>query len=187
MTSSTRVPVFDLDGTLLDSDEALVAPFLALGIRRDQIHFGEPVRSGCERLGVSLDDYVAGYDPARSRPFDGVTAMLASLDRWAVCSNKHPVSGRADLVEWSWFPEVALFSDAFDWENKQLGPVLDRLGLSPADIVYVGDSPHDQEVAQVAGCTFVVAAWNPRAAGLAGDIVLHDPADLPAVLAGYLR
>jgi phosphoglycolate phosphatase-like HAD superfamily hydrolase len=184
VTSRVRVPVFDLDGTLLDSDEALVAPFLALGIRRDQIQFGEPVLSGCERLGVALDDYVAGYDPAGSRPFDGVTSLLASLDRWAVCSNKHPVSGLADLREWGWVPEVALFSDAFGWENKQLGPVLGRLGLEPAEIVYVGDSPHDQEVAQAAGCTFVAAAWNPRAAGLAGDIVLYDPADLLAVLTG---
>ncbi|MEY2591194.1 MAG: hypothetical protein QOJ67_3178, partial [Acidimicrobiaceae bacterium] len=30
------VPLFDLDGTLLDSDEALAAPFVALGVARER-------------------------------------------------------------------------------------------------------------------------------------------------------
>ena len=70
-----RVVVFDLDGTLLDSDEALVAPFLALGVEREAIGFGEPVGEACRRLGVRVDDYVARYagritvvDPGTAAP-----------------------------------------------------------------------------------------------------------------------
>ena len=87
-----RLPIFDLDGTLLDSDEALVAPFLSLGVARDDIGFGEPVDEACRRLGVSTDDYVARYDaeplpavprrrrPARpARPLGGVLEQAPHL------------------------------------------------------------------------------------------------------------
>jgi HAD superfamily hydrolase (TIGR01549 family) len=178
-----RVVVFDLDGTLLDSDEALVAPFLALGVDRDAIGFGEPVDEACRRLGVSTADYVALYDPAASRPFPGVSEMLARLDRWAVCSNKHPDSGRLDLDRWGWQPEVALFTDAFGGGPKQLAPVLAALELSAAEAVFVGDSPHDRATAAEAGCSFAVAGWNPRAAELSGDVRLERPEDVLALVA----
>lgn len=182
MSPGGLVPVFDLDGTLLDSDEALALAFVAFGIPREDVRFGEPVRDACDRLGVPLQAYVDAYDPARSKVFGGVVELLAALDRWAVCSNKHPDSGFADLDRWGWRPEVVLFSDAFGWGEKRLAPVLEDLGLGPDDIVYIGDSPHDQHVAAEAGVTFVVAAWNPRAVDLGGDVVLRSPLDLLGVL-----
>jgi phosphoglycolate phosphatase-like HAD superfamily hydrolase len=182
MTTSRRVPVFDLDGTLLDSDDALERPFVALGVRREDIRFGEPVAEACRRLGVPVEAYVGGYDPALSRPFPGVLELLELLERWAVCSNKHPVAGYADLARWGWAPEVALFSDAFGWADKELGPVLDELGLGADDVLYVGDSPHDRAVAERAGVAFAVAGWNQRAAGLGGGIVLRDPVELLELL-----
>lgn len=179
---SRLVPVFDLDGTLLDSDEALVVPFLALGVRREDITFGEPVGAACERLGVATDAYVAAYDPAMAKPFPGVAELVARLDRWAVCSNKADVPGLADLARWGWEPEVALFTDAFGGGQKELEPVLDALGLRPIDVVYVGDSEHDRAAAAVVGCRFVVAGWNPRARGVVGDVVLDRPGDLLGLL-----
>jgi phosphoglycolate phosphatase-like HAD superfamily hydrolase len=177
-----RLPIFDLDGTLLDSDEALVAPFLSLGVARDDIGFGEPVDEACRRLGVSTDDYVARYDSTRSQPFPGVVDLLDRLDRWAVCSNKHPTSGREDLMRCGWSPEVALFTDAFGGRQKRLGPVLEALGLGPGEVVYVGDSAHDRMAAAEAGCPFLVAGWNPRTDGLEGDALLATPVDLLAFL-----
>ena len=35
--------VCDLDGTLIDSDEALLEPFLAAGVPREAVRFGLPV------------------------------------------------------------------------------------------------------------------------------------------------
>lgn len=172
-----RIPVFDLDGTLLDSDEALVAPFLALGVPRERISFGQVVGVECERLGVALDDYVAGYDTDAAHPFPGVGELLAGLDRWALCSNKDPRAGRAELARLGWSPEVALFTDAFDGP-KQLGPVLERLRLTGEEIVFIGDTAHDRVCAQEVGARFALAAWNPRAKALDGDLVLHEPADL---------
>src|SRR6186997_1710301 len=98
--------VFDLDGTLVDSDDALIAPFLHLGVAREDITFGHVLEHECERLHISVDDYLAAYDPDAAQPYPGVEAMLTQLDRWAIASNKHPVGGRAELARLGWRPEV---------------------------------------------------------------------------------
>lgn len=176
-----RIAVFDLDGTLIDSDEALAAPFVAHGVPRSAVTFGHVLEDECARLGMSVDDYLARYDARLVQPFAGVVEVLARLDRWAVCSNKHPEAGHAELDRLGWAPEVALFSDAFDGP-KRLQPVLDRLGLEPEEVVFVGDTAHDRRVATELGTTFGLAGWNPRAEAAAGDCVLTTPADVLTLL-----
>lgn len=173
--------VFDLDGTLVDSDEALIAPFVALGVPRDEVTFGHPLFVECRRLGLDPEDYLAHYDSSQVAPFAGVDEVLGRLDRWAVCSNKHPSSGRVELEQFGWRPEVALFADAFE-EGKELGPVLERLGLAAADILFVGDTEHDLRCARAVGSRFAFAGWNRRRPPIDGDIVLDAPADLLAHL-----
>ena len=172
-----RYPIFDLDGTLVDSDAALVAPFVQLGVAPEDISFGHVLADECERLGVDVDAYLAAYDPDASRPFPGIEAMLAGLDEWAVCSNKHPEAGRAELTRMGWSPALALFSDAFAGA-KQLTPVLDHLGLTAEGVVYVGDTDHDRACAAAVGARFLLAGWNPRVRPQPGDVVLDDPAEL---------
>jgi phosphoglycolate phosphatase-like HAD superfamily hydrolase len=178
------IPIFDLDGTLLDSDDALVAPFLELGVPRERITFGPPVRSECERLGVPVEEYVRRYRAELAPPFPGVDALLGSLGRWALCSNKHPEQAARDLAIRGWTPDVALFSDAFDWQPKHLGPVLDRLGCTPEEVVFVGDTGHDRASAAAVGCRFALAGWNPRVVPESGDLVLRRPSELTALLQG---
>jgi HAD superfamily hydrolase (TIGR01549 family) len=174
--------VFDLDGTLLDSDDALVRPFVQLGVDPGAITFGHVVADECERLGVSLDAYLDAYDDNAAQPFPGVVELLAGLDRWAVCSNKHARPGRAELARLGWHPEVALFSDAFGGP-KRLPPVLDALGVEGRDVVFVGDTPHDRACAAEVGSRFVLAAWNPRAVPKPGDVVAARPSDVAGLVA----
>ncbi len=178
-----RIAIFDLDGTLVDSDAALVAPFLALGVPEHEITFGHVLEDECERLGITIDDYVRHYDLESAQPFAGVDELLAQLDRWAVCSNKLPVAGHHELTRLGWKPEVAFFTDSFDGP-KQLGPVLAALGLDATDVVFVGDTAHDRVIAQAVGATFALAGWNPRAAAAPGDVVLSEPAALVDLLEG---
>lgn len=176
--------VFDFDGTLVDSDDALVAPFLALGVPPEEISFGHAVAEECERLGIDLDAYVDAYDTEAAQPFPGVEEMLAELGSWALCSNKHPRSGSVELARLGWRPDVAVFADHFDWEHKSLRPVLELLGVDASDVLMVGDSEGDVRCAREVGCAYAWAGWNPRVRSASpGGTVLDRPADLLDLLA----
>ena len=160
----SRVVVFDLDGTLLDSDEALAQPFIDLGVPRDEITFGPLLERECARLGIEVDDYLLRYDTSSAQPYDGVCEMLASLDSWAICSNKHCSSGRAELARLGWKPDVATFSADYEGGTKLLRPVLDALGVTGTQLLFVGDTVHDLRCARDVGAEFGFAGWNPRVA-----------------------
>lgn len=175
--------VFDLDGTLVDSDEALLVPFEQLGISRREVIMGSAVAEECERLGVSMDAYVDAYDTGLVGPFPGVEHMLGAIPRWAILSNKHPRSAVAELDRLGWRPEAALFADAFGWAHKSLRPLLAGLGLSAEEVLLVGDSEGDLRCAQEVGCRFVWAGWNPRVARSSpSGLVATSPAELLVLL-----
>ncbi|MDQ1404055.1 MAG: N-acetyl-D-muramate 6-phosphate phosphatase [Actinomycetota bacterium] len=175
------VCVFDVDGTLLDSDAALLEPFLALGVPAAEVTFGHVLADECARLGIDVADYLAAYRIGQAEPYPGVPEVVARLDRWAVCSNKDGPAGRAELDFWGWHPTVALFADDFGGP-KQLGPVLEALGVIGDEVLFVGDTAHDRTCATASGAGFALAGWNPRAVPVAGDIVLDRPADVLGLL-----
>lgn len=184
MPPSTHEPpvelvVFDLDGTLIDSDEPLAAAFVALGIERRAITFGHVIAEECARLGLALDDYLDAYDPTVATPFPGVEDMLANVGRWVVCSNKHPRSGRAELDRLGWRPERTFFADAFDGP-KHLDPVVASCGVDPSRVLFVGDTDHDRTAGDAVGCRFMWAGWNPRTRPRPGDAVATTPSDVVA-------
>jgi HAD superfamily hydrolase (TIGR01549 family) len=182
LTQTRRTPLFDFDGTLVDSDAALLAPFAALGVDPATIPLGLPAAQACDLAGISLEDYLAHYDESASQPFPGVEELLARLDHWGLCSNKARPSGVAELARLRWAPTVALFSDDFDGEPKRLEPLLAALDLQPADAVYVGDTDHDRSAAAAAGVPFALAGWNARVTPRPDDLVLVHPPDLLALL-----
>ncbi|HTN99360.1 MAG TPA: HAD-IA family hydrolase [Microthrixaceae bacterium] len=174
--------VFDFDGTMIDSDAALVDPFVKLGVAREQISFGHAIAEECDRLGISLDAYVDAYDTDLAKPFPGVDEVVGKLGRWAICSNKHPRSAAAELERLSWKPEIAVYADHFDWAHKGLGPVLELMGLGASDVTMVGDSAGDLRCAEEVGCQMIWAGWNPRVAAADPDgIVLGHPSELLAL------
>ena len=184
MGTRRLVPLFDFDGTLVDSDVALTAPWHALGVDPDLVPLGLPLGEACERAGVTVEAYLSHYDPNAAHPFPGVVELVASLERWGLASNKERGSGRRELERLGWNPDVALFSDDFGGREKELAPLLDALGLAAREAVFVGDTRHDRACAAGVGVRFALAGWNPRARATAepGDLVLDDPLDLLGIL-----
>jgi phosphoglycolate phosphatase-like HAD superfamily hydrolase len=177
------IVVFDLDGTLIDSDVALQAPFTALGVDPATVPLGLPLAEACELAGVSVAAYLAAYDGSVVRPFAGVQEMLDGLGDWALCSNKARSSGQAELERLGWSPIVARFSEDFGCRPKELAPVLAALSVHPDDVLFVGDTAHDRACARAAGVEFALAGWNARATSEPGDQVLRHPADVLAWVA----
>jgi HAD superfamily hydrolase (TIGR01549 family) len=175
------VPLFDFDGTLVDSDVALTAPFLELGFAPDELPpLGLPLVEACRRVSITVEAYRDRYDPTTAQPFAGVSELLAALSRWGVASNKERWAGHRELARLRWSPELALFSDDFGGREKRLRPLLDGLGLEPDGVIYVGDTAHDRACAAAVGAPFALAGWNARARAGAqpGDVLLDRPADL---------
>ena len=172
-----RIPVFDLDGTLLDSDRALIEPFLSLGISEDAVTFGQTLAEACSELGVSVDDYLERYDTTIAMPFPGIDELLGRLSRWAIFSNKLAVGAEPEIARLGWKPEVARYLESFGGP-KRLAPVLEALGVGPQQAICIGDSEHDRACAREAGVDFALAGWNPRARAADGDIVLSEPAEV---------
>jgi HAD superfamily hydrolase (TIGR01549 family) len=186
LTSSLRWVVFDLDGTLVDSDRALIEPYLRLGFTEDDIQLGRLLVDECERLGITVDDYLAHYDSNDVEPFPGVEEVLTELPRWAVASNKIRASGAAELERLGWEPAVALFAEDFGGRSKYLQPVLDALGVQAHEVVFVGDTAHDRDCARDAGALFALAGWNARVLPEPGDVVLAEPRELLDLGVGLL-
>jgi len=171
--------IFDFDGTLVDSDDELVRAFVLLGVERDKISFGHAIGEELELLGLTLDDYADTYRDHIVAPFPGVEAVVGRLGRWALCSNKHPRSGIAELARLGWDPEVAVFADHFDWAHKRLTPVLEMMGLSAEHVAMIGDSDGDASCAAEVGCDMIWAGWNPRVAAAAPEgRILERPQEL---------
>jgi phosphoglycolate phosphatase-like HAD superfamily hydrolase len=179
--TAARIVVFDLDGTLIDSDAALEAPFTALGVDPARVPWGLPLPDACRRVGISVGDYLDHYDETRAVPFEGVEELLEELPRWGVCSNKHPDSGPVELERLGWAPAAAWFNPGLG--PKRLGPVLAELQVEPVDVVFVGDTDHDERCARTVGCDFAVAGWNPRAVRGGEGVVLSRPLELLDLLA----
>lgn len=169
------IAVFDFDGTLVDSDEALIAPFLELGIDRSRVRLGRVLADECADLGVTVEDYLSLYDPTVSKPFPGIDHLLAGLSTWGVCSNKHPESGRSELRRLGWSPTAVSWALA---TGKTLVPLLSQLGVEGRELLYVGDTDHDRACAAEVGARFALAGWNPRVAGEPGDLVLSTPGEV---------
>ena len=106
------VPLFDFDGTLVDSDVALTAP----GTRSGSIRTS--CRSGCRSSrratgGVTVEAYLEHYDPSAAQP-----VRRASTTCWTARpvgawrpTRSAPRAGGAERLGWT--PDVALFSDDF--------------------------------------------------------------------------
>jgi pyrophosphatase PpaX len=207
-----RFPVilFDLDGTLIDSGPIIMASMrhasvTVLGLEPDE----DKVRAAIGGPGLTaqmrdldpnrVEELVAVYrahnEPLHStlESFPGIFELLAELDRrghrLGIVTAK-----RVATVELA-FERFPLLRDltqvlvgAEDTERHKPDPdpvleALSRLGASPEEAVYVGDSPFDIRAGRAAGVFAIAIGWggihpDQRLLAEQPDALVHDPEEI---------
>ena len=187
-----RAALFDFDGTLADSFDAIIAsvnfvrgtfqlPALPGEVIRKYIGHGLLLLMHDLCPNCPLDEAVARYREhhartmeAGTRLFPGVLSTLTELTRrgykLAVCSNK-AVGFTRELVRMlkvgHLFPEVLGPEDVQDRPKPDPAMLIEacrRLGVAPLDAVYVGDMSVDIAAGHAAG----LPVWLVHV-GLVGD------------------
>jgi phosphoglycolate phosphatase-like HAD superfamily hydrolase len=181
-----QLVIFDLDGTLTDSAEGIVASFLhALS------HIGAPVPEGdlaARIVGPPMDDtframelgehadaaiavFRAEYGArgwAMNTLFDGIATLLADLHgagvRLAVATSKLEPTARRILAHFEldrYFDVIAGASPDGSRKTKEevLAHALAQLRPLPDRVLMVGDRSHDVDGAAAHGIDAVVVGW----------------------------
>jgi phosphoglycolate phosphatase len=181
-----QLVIFDLDGTLTDSAEGIVASFLhALS------HVGAPVPEGdlatqivgppmddtfrAMELGANADAAIAAFRAeygsrgwAMNTLFDGIAPLLADLRaagvRLAVATSKLEPTAQRILAHFGLdqhFEVVAGASPDGSRKTKVevLAHALDQLQPLPERVLMVGDRSHDVHGAAAHGIDTVVVGW----------------------------
>jgi phosphoglycolate phosphatase-like HAD superfamily hydrolase len=186
MSDGTQLVIFDLDGTLTDSAEGIVASFLhALS------HVGAPVPEGdlaAQIVGPPMDDtfrsmelgedaehaiaaFRAEYGTrgwAMNTLFDGIEPLLADLRaagvRLAVATSKLEPTARRILAHFGLDEHFEIIAGAAaDGSRKTkvevLAHALEQLRPLPERVLMVGDRSHDVHGAAAHGIDTVVVGW----------------------------
>jgi HAD superfamily hydrolase (TIGR01509 family) len=205
--------IFDLDGTLVDSNDAharaFVEAFGEFGLRIPFEKVRRLIGKGSDKL---IPELIGRYEPALAerkkeifmqrdlpalRAFACVEELLAALRSKGL---KLAVASSAAEEELDALLEVAhakryfeAKTDADDAERSKPDPdivqaALRKLALPPARCVMVGDTPYDAHAARAAGVAFVgVRCGGWRDAELQPAVgVYEDPADLLRDLDSWL-
>ena len=113
--------------------------------------------------------YEAQHGPL-ARPFEGITEMFEAIKRrglpTGVMTGKGRRAARITLAALGWeamFDAVVTGEDVTRQKPDPEGLLIvcDRLGMTPRDCVFVGDSPADIGAGKNAGMRTIVAGWHP--------------------------
>jgi pyrophosphatase PpaX len=195
--------LFDLDGTLLDSIEGIVAsfrhaldqflPHRSFTRRQLIMTIGEPLPAqmlqfaeGDQKVADQLVESYRAHNTALIPGFPlypGVPVVLDELRRrgfvLGLVTSKYRRSAAISLDGHDLSRRFDLVMTADDTPRHKPDPMpllsaAERLGLSTDHMAYVGDSVHDLHCANGAGCMPVAALWGP-----------FDPADLMRLEPAY--
>lgn len=205
--------LFDLDGTLIDTVELI----LASARHATEVVLGEALPDDVLRhnIGVPLrvqmgeyapghvDELLAAYREHNDRVHDdliceypGTEQALEGLRRAGyrmgiVTSKSRPVAQRGvDFFGLGRFFEFVVGYEDTKVHKPHGVPVVEgarRLGLAVENCAYVGDSPHDMAAGKAAGAVTVAAMWGPfpdRVLEPGPDFAIQSLSDLTVLLGG---
>ena len=178
--------IFDLDGTLTDTFRVCFAAFReALRPVTGRTYSDEEImaRFGPSEEGMlqrwvpdrweeCLQLYLAAYEREHrrvARTFPGVETALGLLKargiRLAVVTGRGPHSTAISLAQFGlapYFESVETGAPEGAVKPRCIQRVLERWGVPPDRVAYLGDVPSDVEAARTAGVRPLAAAWEER-------------------------
>jgi phosphoglycolate phosphatase-like HAD superfamily hydrolase len=208
VTACPQLVIFDLDGTLTDSAQGIVASFRhALGSIGAVVPDGDlaPMVVGPPMhhtlrdmgLGAHTDAAIAAYREdytsrgwAMNRPFDGIPALLADLRaagvRLAVATSKAEPTAHRILAHFGLDEHFEVIAGAsLDGlraaKSDVVAHALSRLAPLPDRMLMVGDRSHDVEGAAEHGIDTVVVGWGYGRADFEGPDALAPHAHVATV------
>ena len=195
--------VFDIDGTLLDTEQAILHSLrdvirqtqgrevppqdlrFALGITGEdalrQLSFGDP--AAAQR---SWDHCMAAYRQT-IRLFEGIPPLLAELARRGctagIVTSKTREEWEQDFVPFgiaAHFSTVVCADDTrrHKPEAEPLLRYLELAGITAGEALYIGDSIYDSRCAANAGVDFALAGWGAHRTDIPAAYRLARPQDL---------
>ncbi len=180
--------IFDLDGTLSDSHQAIIGCFIAACEDNGQAPpsedavsamIGLPLTTMFEALAPDgpQDDLVATYkstyvafDKQHTRLFDGVRELLHALPGPLAIATSKGVSGATRTLRMFGIEDQFAIVLGFDSvERPKPAPdmileALRRSGHSADEAVMVGDTTFDLEMADAAGVRAIAVGWGAHSA-----------------------
>ena len=203
--------LFDLDGTLIDSGAIILASFrhaTQTVLRREipdaelaALVGGSNIHDQMRAIDAAqVDELVRVYrehnEPLHDEleAFEGIEHVLAELRREGrrlgivTAKRRKTVELAFAVLPLERYFDVVVTSDMTERHKPDPEPVLtalERLGVSPAEAAFVGDSPFDVASGKAAGVFTVAVAWgniHPIENLAEADALVESPAQLLDVL-----
>ena len=185
--SRVNTVLFDLDGTLMDSNDLIVESWqytvkslTGREISAEEVYttFGEMLIDSMRRLLPEVDaelardffrDYQRGIFLERIKLFDGAEEVLGKLKdagfKLAIVTSRLKTSaerGLAHLEIAGFFDAVLTASDTdkFKPDPAPIFMILDMVGSKPEEAIFIGDSKQDIEAGAYAGVLTALVDWS---------------------------
>jgi len=216
MLENIKAVLWDFDGTLLDSNEVIaeswrhtVMSFVGRDVSDDELRrtFGEMLIDSMRWLVPEVDpveavDFYREYQKEifldRIRLFDGTEEVLRALKKAgyknAIVTSRlkrstHRALNKFGLTELFDAVLTASDTDKFKPDPEPIYMILDMIGCSPGEAIFVGDTSHDIEAGKNAGMFTVLVDWSDalppgkiRDAAPAPDAIIEKLTDLYELL-----
>lgn len=199
--------IFDIDGTLLDTEAMYIRSLQAIlherGMDRPYAElattFGIPSRDALIRLKVpDVAEVLALWGPRTQEyretvaVYPGVKDALQQLKdagaNLAVMTSKQRFEYERDVVGFGlagYFTQHVIAEDVAQGKPAPDGILLamERLHADPATTVYVGDTDYDVRASRAAQVTFGFAGWNGKQPnGFTPDVTFNQPQEMLQLL-----